>query len=282
MTSHSAPRIAVVGSINLDITSHVDRLPTAGETVVGASLHRDIGGKGSNQAAAASKLGASVRMIGAIGDDPDGRWMREELAAAGVDVSGIQTVDGPSGTALIVVDKDAENQIAVTQGANARVRVDDVTFDAAEILLTQLEISLSVVEQLAASTTNYLAINAAPAQPLPAALLDRTDLFIVNESEYALMPELDGARRVVVTYGAAGAAMLENGVEVARAAGVPSTAVNTVGAGDAFCAALVIALHSDMSLTAALQTACAVGAAAVADPSSQPPFAPLHTYARAR
>ncbi|KHK96589.1 ribokinase [Microbacterium mangrovi] len=278
MPTHSAPRITVVGSINVDITSHVQRLPTAGETVGGGTLSREIGGKGSNQAAAAAKLGANVRMIGAVGNDADGQWLLDHLTAAGVDTSAVETVPDPSGTALIVVDEHAENQIAVCPGANAHVRADAVHIEPDEVILTQLEVSRTVVEHLAASRPNYLAVNAAPAQQLPASLIERVDLFIANESEYALMPELDDARLVAVTYGAAGAALLAYGNEIARVAGVPADAVNTVGAGDAFCAALVIALHSEMDPLAALHTACAVGAAAVEHPASQPPLAALEEY----
>ena len=166
MTSAFIPRVAVVGSINLDITGYVERLPSPGETVAGGILRRDIGGKGANQAVAASKLGAKVRMIGAIGEDSDGIWMRDQIAAAGVDVTGIQLAPTHSGTALIVVDNDAENQIAVCQGANDHVNVNGVTFDEDEIILTQLEISMTVVERIAATTSNYLVVNAAPAQPL--------------------------------------------------------------------------------------------------------------------
>ncbi|WP_341976400.1 ribokinase [Microbacterium sp. LWO13-1.2] len=278
MTTQTSPRVTVVGSINVDITSRVERLPSPGETIAGGTLSREIGGKGANQAAAAAKLGAAVRMIGAVGEDADGRWLRDQLTAAGVDTSEVKEVPDPSGTALIVVDKHAENQIVVCPGANARVRADDLSLEPDEVILAQLEISLAVVEHLAASSSNYLAVNAAPAQPLPAGLIDRVDLFIVNESEYALMPELDNARLVAVTYGADGAALLAQGKEVSRAAGVATTAVNTVGAGDAFCAALVIAIHSGMTPTAALQSACSVGAAAVAHPASQPPLKRLSEY----
>jgi ribokinase len=279
MTSTPLPRVAVVGSINLDITGYVDRLPTPGETVAGGTLRRDIGGKGANQAVAAAKLGADVRMIGAIGDDPDGVWMREQIAAAGVDVSGIQVAPTHSGTALIVVDNDAENQIAVCQGANAYVQLSGVTFDDDEVILAQLEVSIDVVEEIAASTANYLAINAAPAQRLTTELLNRVDLFIVNETEFQLMPELSSASLVAVTYGANGAALIRYGTETARVGGVETVAVNTVGAGDSFCAALVLALQSGADDIAALNTACAVGAAAVAHPSSQPPFNHLTHYA---
>lgn len=273
-----APSLVVVGSANVDLTAFVDRLPTAGETVAGGRLSRDLGGKGANQAVAAAKLGGRVRMVGAVGADADGTWMRDELGHAGVDTAGLRTVAAPTGTALIVVDADAENQIAVCPGANELVSLEGVAFGPDETVLMQLEIAMSVVESVVARAEGFVAVNAAPAQPLPDTLLRRVDLFIVNETERELMPELADAALVAVTYGAAGAALFRGGEEIARADGVPTRAVNTVGAGDAFCAALVLALQSGLPPQSALQTACAVGAAAVAHLSSQPPFDPLARY----
>ncbi|MFT4307575.1 MAG: PfkB family carbohydrate kinase, partial [Microbacterium sp.] len=217
MTATVGP-LCVVGSINVDVTASVPRLPGAGETVLGGALRRDAGGKGANQAVAAARLGATVRMVGAVGDDEDGRRMLQTLQDAGVDTGGVWLGDSPTGTALITVDAEGENQIVVCPGANADVAVGGVRFDAAEAVLTQLEIPLSTVTALAAAVPGFLAVNAAPAQALPAAVIARADLVIVNESEYALLPQLADAPRVAVTYGAAGAALLERGGEIARAA----------------------------------------------------------------
>ncbi|GAA1154286.1 ribokinase [Microbacterium oxydans] len=278
MTTPVSPSLVVVGSANVDVTAFVDRLPTAGETVAGGRLSRDLGGKGANQAVAAAKLGGRVRMIGAVGDDADGAWTRDEMDRAGVDTTDLRTVDAPTGTALIVVDSDAENQIAVCPGANDRVSLDGVTFREEEAVLMQLEIALSIVEEVAARAPGFIAVNAAPAQPLPEALLSRVDLFIVNETERELMPELAEAELVAVTYGAAGAALYRRGEEITRADGIPAEAVNTVGAGDAFCAALVLALRTGHAPADALEAACAVGSAAVSHLSSQPPFEHLSRY----
>lgn len=272
--------LIVVGSINADLTAVTERLPEPGETVGGGRLRRDAGGKGANQAAAAARLGARVRMVGAVGADADGKGMRAALEAAGVDVSAVATVDEPTGTALIVVDADGENQIAVCEGANALVTAGDITFAPTDTVLAQLEIPMAAVERLAERVQGWFALNAAPAQPLPDAVVARADLIIVNETEYALLPQLADARLVAVTYGSQGAALLEHGERIAFAPAVPTTPVNTVGAGDAFCAALVLALRSGQDAEAALATACAVGAAAVADAASQPAFEPLEAYAR--
>lgn len=270
--------LTIVGSINVDLTARAERLPQAGETVGGGHLVREAGGKGANQATAAARLGAIVRMIGAVGTDPDGAWMRSELAAAGVDTTSVQTSGQPTGVALIVVDREGENQIAVCEGANRDIELDGVVFAEDEAVLAQLEISMDLVVALAEQVNGYLAVNAAPARDLPVSVLERADLIIVNETEYALIPALRSAKRVAVTYGAEGAKLFESGVEVAAAPAVKTTVENTVGAGDAFCAALTIGLASGVSPSRALAAACAVGAAAVADPRSQPLLSPYDSY----
>lgn len=270
--------LTIVGSINVDLTARADRLPQAGETVGGGRLVREAGGKGANQAAAAARLGATVRMIGAVGTDADGAWMRSELDAAGVDTTGIRVSEEPTGVALIVVDREGENQIAVCEGANGDIDLDGVVFAPDEAVLAQLEISIDLVAELAERVPGYLAVNAAPARELPDVVLERADLIIVNETEYALIPALREAKRVAVTYGADGARLFESGVEVAAAPAVRTTVENTVGAGDAFCAALTIGLASGVAPADALAAACAVGAAAVADPRSQPLLSSYASY----
>lgn len=270
--------LTVVGSVNVDLTARVARLPQAGETIGGGRLVREAGGKGANQAVAAARLGAAVRMVGAVGTDADGTWMREELNAAGVSTDGIRTVEEPTGVALIAIDDDGENQIVVCEGANALVDLDGIAFGADEAVLTQFEIPMELIAALADRVQGYFAVNAAPAQELPVQVLERADLVIVNETEYALIPALRTARRVAVTYGADGARLFENGTEVAAAPAVATVVANTVGAGDAFCAALTIGLASGEDPQLALAAACAVGAAAVADPRSQPLLERYETY----
>lgn len=271
--------LCVVGSINVDVTASVVRLPQAGETVMGGDLRRDAGGKGANQAAAAARLGAQVRMVGAVGDDADGLRMLQNLRDAGIDVSGVWLGDAPTGTALITVDEAGENQIVVYAGANHDVTLDGVSFSPDEAVLTQLEIPLTTVASLAAAVPGYLAINAAPAQPLPGELVARADLIIVNETEYAQLPELADARLVAVTYGSAGAALRQDGREVVRVPAPKVRSVSAVGAGDAFCAALTLALHAGWEPERALRAACAVGADAVTHVGAQPALGLLETYA---
>lgn len=278
VSPHSpAPRLTVVGAINVDLTARVERAPAAGETVADGVLQRGPGGKGANQAVAAARLGAEVRLVGAVGDDLDGRGIREQLAAVGIDASGVQTADAATGTALIVVDATGENSIVVCAGANAAIDPDALGIEPGAAVLMQLEVSDAVVAA-AAEAAGYLALNAAPARPLPAGVLERCDLVIVNETEYAQLPEVHDAPLLCVTLGAEGARLYRHGQLVASAAGVATTVRNTVGAGDAFCAALVCGLLRGDAEADALARACAVGAAAVADDASQPALEPLDAY----
>ncbi len=216
-------------------------------------------------------------MIGCVGDDSDGRWMIDNLRDAGVDTGGVWLGDAATGTALIAVDANGENQIVVCAGANADVMPPD-SFAEEEAVLAQLEIPLTTVAALIAAP-GFLAVNAAPAAELPASVVERADLVIVNETEYALQPQLAGARLVAVTHGADGAALLVNGQETVRVMAPRVQAVDAVGAGDAFCAALTLALHAGWPREDALRAACAVGAHAVTVPGAQPPLRPLVTYA---
>ena len=272
------PAVTVVGSINLDLIATADRLPTAGETIGGAVLSQQPGGKGANQAAALARLGGNARMVGAVGDDDSGRQMLDALTAAGVSTTGVAVLPHATGTALISVDRDGENQIVVCPGANSQLSLDGVEFGPDETVLCQLEVGLPVVLEAARKAKGFLVLNAAPAMDLPAELLERCDLVIVNESEYALIPALASAKLVAVTYGGEGSAMFEHGRKVAEVPAPAVSVVNTIGAGDAFCAALVLALEAGMDYASALAVANAVGAHAVGDPSSQPDLARLGHY----
>ncbi|GEO96888.1 hypothetical protein KTU01_30110 [Kocuria turfanensis] len=274
----SRAALTVVGSINVDLTAVCERLPAPGETVIGADLQRQPGGKGANQAVAAARLAGRARMIGAVGDDPDGGLLLRHLAAAGVDTTGVRRVPAPTGTALITVDRHGENQITVCAGANAEVSLEDVSFAPEDVVLCQLEIELDTVCETARRTPGFFALNAAPARPLPAELVERCDLVIVNETEYARIPELADAELVAVTYGAQGSALYAHGRQIASAPAHEVAVVSTVGAGDAFCAALVLALAAGLDHETALRAANAVGAHAVGDASSQPEFSPLEHY----
>jgi ribokinase len=275
-----SPLVAVVGSINLDYTAHVEHLPSPGETVLGSEATRGLGGKGANQAAAVAQLLGTSRMIGAVGNDPEGGWLLERLADFGVDVSTVLRDDAhPSGVALIGVDAEGENSIMVAPGANGHLVVSPEATASADALLLQFEVPLEVVTGVATEFDGYVAVNPSPSQPIPSTLLGRANLFVVNEAEYRSLPELHDAPLVAVTHGSHGADLLRGGQVAHHANAAPVACVaNTVGAGDAFFAALASALILDIPAEHALQMACMVAAVAVAAAGSQPLLSRLDTY----
>lgn len=274
-----SPTLTVVGSINVDITLRVDHLPVPGETILATERHVYLGGKGANQAVAAARLGAEVVLIGAHGSDDHGDFALAELAGAGVDVRSVTTSPLPTGTAQIAVDADGENEIIVYSGANNDVRLPAPGWETSDVLLCQLELDPSIIETAVDAARGLVVINAAPARHLPTRTLEKADLVVVNELEWAALPELTGCRRVIVTAGGDGASLFEYGNRVLQVPAVKTDVVSTVGAGDAYTAALAVAFGSGYAAGAAMRVASAVGAAAVARPESQPPLARLQEYA---
>jgi ribokinase len=253
--------LTVVGSINLDFVARVERLPRPGETVTDASLDRFPGGKGANQAVAAARLGAKVTLRGAVGDDAFAGEALADLRAAGVELD-LHT-GGATGIALIVVEEGGENQIVVVPGANAELGVAPV----AGAVLCQLEIPAETVEA-AAESADFFCLNAAPAKPLPAALVERCDLVVVNRYELEALPLQP--HFVALTLGAEGAVLLEDGQEVVRAAPPRVEAVDGTAAGDAFTACLVVSHLEERDWEESLRRACAAGALAASRPGAQP------------
>ncbi|HZQ02497.1 MAG TPA: ribokinase [Gaiellaceae bacterium] len=251
-----AVELTVVGSINLDLVARLERLPRPGETVSGASLGRFPGGKGANQAVAAARLGARVRMIGAVGDDAFADEALAGLRAAAVELE--LERHGSTGIAIILVDAAGENVIAVVPGANASLAPREVT----GAVLCQLEVSDAVIAA-AARRASFLAVNASPARPL----VVEPDLLVVNrlEAETASRGKL-----VAVTLGAEGAVLYDDGGEVARARPPAVTAVDGTAAGDAFTACLVVSLLQGRPREEALRRACAAGALAASRLGAQP------------
>jgi ribokinase len=260
-------RIAVVGSVNLDLVARCDRLPEPGETVSDAVFERHPGGKGANQAVAAARLGASVQMFGAVGDDEFGTPLVVTLEEQGVDAGTVAIVDAPTGVALILVDASGENQIVVAPGANAELRPDMVSLEEHDALLCQLEIPVETVEAAAKQAT-FFCLNAAPARALPGDLVQRADLVVVNRHEREALGATP--RLLAVTQGAEGAVLLRDGEEVARARAPRVDAVDGTAAGDAFTACLVVSLLEGRSHEDALRRACAAGAVAASRPGAQP------------
>jgi len=251
-----AVELTVVGSINLDLVARVERLPRAGETLVSHDFIRVPGGKGANQAVAAARLGARVRMVGAVGEDPLAEEALVGLRDAGVELDLTRT--GTTGIALILVDDAGENQIVVVPGANDHVAPSS----PGGAVLCQLEVSDDVV-RAAARGAEFFALNAAPARPIDL----EPDLLIVNRLEHEVVSR---GTLVAVTYGAEGAALFENGAEVARATPPRVDAVDGTAAGDAFTACLVVSLLEGRDRSDALVRACAAGAIAASRLGAQP------------
>lgn len=266
------PRVAVVGSINLDLVAYAERLPQPGETVSGARFERHPGGKGANQAVAAARLGADVRLIGLVAVDDLADEALAYLEEEGVDLSGVGWLgegEEHTGVALVLVGGRGENEIVVAPGANAHLRPRHVDVRDADAVLCQLEIPLDAVEEAARQASGLFCVNAAPARELPEELLDRADLVVVNQYEFRKL----GARPrglVAVTLGDEGARLLEGGEEVARARPPNVRAVDTTGAGDAFTACLVVSLLEGRDREEALRRACAAGALAASRRGAQP------------
>jgi ribokinase len=257
-------RLAVVGSINLDLVASVERLPRPGETVTGASFARVPGGKGANQAVAAARLGAEVTLIGCVGRDGFGDEALEGLREAGVDLSLVRRSTTTTGVALVAVDASGENEIVVAPGANLDLRPADVVLPDVDGVLCQQEIPADVVERAAELAPGSFHLNAAPAR----ANAPEAEVTIVNRYELDAL----GARRglVCLTRGAEGAVLLQDGEEIARAEPPAVTAVDGTGAGDAFSACLVLSLLEGRPREEALRRAVAAGALAASRFGAQP------------
>jgi ribokinase len=281
------PKVTVLGSLNMDISVTVPRLPAPGATVLGSAAQFTPGGKGANQAVAAARLGADVRMVGCVGDDDFGRQLLAALRAEGIDADAVRTVTSvPTGLAMIAVDEAGENLIIVAPGANHQVGPADVAKTATNdgsILVLSAEIPAPAIEQALAQTPGPTILNLAPAPENAAELVatagEHLDWLVVNESEAAAVlghpvsglanakkaaTELTakGPRHAVVTAGAHGAALAgPDGAHTIE--GFKVTAVDTVGAGDTFVGALAVALAAGVPPPEALVAAAAAGATAV-------------------
>jgi ribokinase len=267
------PSIVVVGSVNLDIVATAPCLPAAGETVTDAVLARYPGGKGGNQALAARRLGADVALVSRVGKDAEADAVLALLREGGVDLSGVVAVDdAATGVALITVAESGENQIVVAPGANRRLASKTLQPPAGDALIGEVLAPLDAVARAVAEFEGFTCVNLAPAKEVDDAVLRGADLIVVNESEAAWYRERLVLREglVATTFGASGAALVQGGEEVARVSSPRVKAVDTTGAGDAFTAALTLALVEGQSLAEALRFACAAGAAATQRRGAQP------------
>jgi ribokinase len=289
-----AQNIVVVGSSNTDMILKLDRIPRLGETILGGEFATAAGGKGANQAVAAARAGGNVTMIARVGRDMFGERARTGLIECGINVEYVQTQDGPSGVALIFVDKDGENSIGVGSGANAKLSPEDVhrartAFAIADVVIMQLETPLDTVQaaaDMADACGALVILNPAPAQTLPDELLQKISIMTPNETEAEMLtgiPVADevscalaaeilirkGVKAVVITLGARGAFVATETSKL-LVPGFQAKSVDTTAAGDTFNGALAVALAEGMPIIDAVRFANAAAAISVTRLGAQP------------
>jgi ribokinase len=284
--------IVVFGSINIDLLISVPHLPKAGETVLGPGYTTAPGGKGANQAVAAARAGAAVRMVGRVGRDGFAGPALAHLAAAGVDLGAVERHEAPTGCAIVCVDSAGENQIIVAAGANATVAERQVPQDWLRedvVLVLQMEVphaqNWRLVERAAARGVRVL-LNVAPSAAVPAAAVRQLRWLVVNESEALAVAAslgegpgepLAAGRAIaagtgvttIVTLGGAGAAAFA-GAAAWRVGALPLTPVDTTGAGDAFVGAFAAAMDGGLELRQGLHRASVAAGLACLRPGAQP------------
>ena len=267
MSDSDRPRAAVVGSMNTDLVVRCSHLPLAGETVLADDVVRFAGGKGANQAAALARLGVATSMVACLGRDELGEWMKDTLEGLGADTSLVQRSDRPSGMAFITVDAQGENQIVVATGANADLNLNDVDLDPFDVVLAQMEVAPEIIDELARRTSS-LVLNVAPARHVAPTTLSRCAVVIANEieSQSLVLGEL---AHCVVTRGARGAVHYSFGEVIAEVSAPVVQALDTVGAGDVFCAAYASRYALKDTPAVALRFAVTAGALATLAPGAQ-------------
>jgi|DewCreStandDraft_2_1066082.scaffolds.fasta_scaffold02262_3 ribokinase len=290
-----APRIVVVGSLNMDLVIKTPRIPGVGETVLGEEFHTFPGGKGANQAVASALLGAEVFMVGRVGRDSFGRELLESLTSKQVDTRFV--LEDPAhatGVAFIAVDGAGNNAIVVAPGANRHVSRGDVdraevAIRGAQALVLQLEIPLETVlyaAQLAKNNGVPVLLDPAPAAPLPLRMYELADVLIPNEHEAEVLTGIPihgledaekaakalremGVPIVIIKLGEAGALLMDT-TGAYHVPGIPVQAVDTTAAGDAFAGGFAVALAEGMELLEATRFANYVGALSVTRMGAQP------------
>lgn len=303
----AAGTVVVVGSINVDQVVTVDRLPLPGETLIGSSMTLSPGGKGANQAVAAARRGARTVMIGAVGDDGRADDALPYLRSSGVDVSGVDTVPGPTGLAIVSVGGDSENTIVVVPGANGAVSASFVDGHAgalaeAAVVVLQGEIPVDGIAAAVQHAGGRVVFNLAPVIDVPSDVVKAADPLVVNEHEGRLLLaawgasasdsqatdeearvddesvvaslRAQGVTSVVMTRGAAGA-IVSDASGTVLVASPKVAAVDSSGAGDAFVGALAAGLAAGASLLEAAQDAVRVGAFSVTGVGTQASYPTL-------
>ncbi len=293
--------IVVIGSLNMDLVVKTDRMPKGGETIRGENLKTIPGGKGANQAAAVALMGNRVSMVGRVGDDAFGQTLIDNLIKLKVGTDFIKVDRGVStGTAVIIVDKDGQNSIVVSPGANGRVNSEDIDkteklIQFAKLLVLQFEIPIPTVVyamQIAHKNSVKVILNPAPALPVNADLLKEADYLVPNESELQLLSGVEvkdiesakaagqklvdqGVQVLIVTMGERGALIFNRG-EIQQISAYQVSAVDTTAAGDAFIGGLASALVKGCTLEESVAFGCAAGSLAVTRFGAQTSLPSLH------
>ena len=288
-------KVVVIGSLNMDLVTRAPRLPRGGETLIGQSFATVSGGKGANQAVAATRLGAEVSMVGCVGNDAYGAELRGALLVEGIDCQAVSTVEGSSGVALIVVDDNSQNAIVIVAGANGSLTpqvIDrfDAVLQTADVIICQLEVPDATVGHAlkrGRALGKTVILNPAPAsRPLPADWFAAIDYLIPNESEASALTGLSvdslasaetaatrliamGVGKVIITLGAQGS-LFADGSRLEHFPAPKVKAVDTTAAGDTFVGGFAAALAAGSSEADAIRFGQVAAALSVTRAGAQP------------
>ena len=285
--------ICVIGSLNMDLVVNVDTMPKPGQTIIGSNFKEVPGGKGANQAVAMARLNGNVSMIGKVGEDGFGQTLINSLKNDKVDTTYIQTAKGATGVALITVDKNAQNSIVVSPGANFEVKEDDIdnnieAIKNSDIVVLQLETPLNTIKYAlnkAKKLNKYTILNPAPAVKLDDEIIKNVDLLTPNETELEIISGVSieteediqkaaqimiekGVKELIVTLGSKGSLYINKEKSMFKKA-YKVEAVDTTAAGDSYTGALAVALSQDKNIEDAMDFASKVGALSVLKEGAQ-------------
>ena len=285
--------ICVIGSLNMDLVVNVDTMPKPGQTIIGSNFKEVPGGKGANQAVAMARLNGNVSMIGKVGEDGFGQTLINSLKNDKVDTTYIQTAKGATGVALITVDKNAQNSIVVSPGANFEVKEDDIdnnieAIKNSDIVVLQLETPLNTIKYAlnkAKELNKYTILNPAPAVKLDDEIIKNVDLLTPNETELEIISGVSieteediqkaaqimiekGVKELIVTLGSKGSLYINKEKRMFKKA-YKVEAVDTTAAGDSYTGALAVALSQDKNIEDAMDFASKVGALSVLKEGAQ-------------
>ncbi len=285
--------ICVIGSLNMDLVVNVLEMPKKGQTLIGSNFKEVPGGKGANQAVAMARLGGNVTMIGKVGKDSFGDTLINALKNDNVDTNYIKKVEGPTGVAMITVDKNAENSIVVAPGANFKVYTNDIdenisAIENSDIVVVQLETPLETINyalKKAKELNKYTILNPAPAVKLEDEIIENVDLLTPNETELEILSGVTinneddilkaaktmidkGVKELIVTLGSKGSLYINNEKSMFKKS-YKVEAVDTTAAGDSYTGALSVAFSKDESIEEAMDFASKVGALCVMKEGAQ-------------